>query len=541
MSKEILHLLIEHTPVAIAIFDRQMCYLAASRRWLKDYHLDNQNIIGTCHYELFPETSVDWRQIHQKCLAGASEKCDEDSFLHPDGTLDWLKWEIYPWRDREGEIGGIVIFTEIITEQKLLADKLRTSETKTRAVLEVMKDIVLVIDTQKEEVEVIPTNFSYSSLDREIETIEQTIEKLFSSSKVEQFSLPIQQALISQQTVSFEYSLPTNDSIKWYIANISPMSDSVVVWVARDITERKRIEQNLFAEKELAQVTLKSIGDAVMTTDDRGIIRDLNPIAEQLTGWQEKQAQGCSWNEVFRVVDEETQKPLSNIVQQVLQENCVINLSEKALLIARDGKEHAIEESASPIRDRQGRPIGTVIVFHDVTESRQLSRQLSWQATHDALTGLYNRREFERQVTLAIASARESGHVHVLCYLDLDRFKIVNDTCGHAAGDQILREVTILLQTRVRYTDILARLGGDEFGLLLPQCPFQEGQKIANILRKLIEDFCFSWQGQHFSLGVSIGVVKIDRTSKNWQSVLRAADTACYAAKARGRNCVYVS
>ncbi|ELR96968.1 EAL domain-containing protein [Gloeocapsa sp. PCC 73106] len=310
--------------------------------------------------------------------------------------------------------------------------------------------------------------------------------------------------------------------------------------LTQEIEERQRLEDTLFAEKELAQVTLQSIADAVITTDAQGNVRYVNPVAEQMTGWQAHEVQGLPLTEVFKIVNETTRESVNNPVIQALSEERIVSLAKDTILIACDGTEYAINDSAAPIRDRQGQIIGAVMIFQDVTESRYLTRQLSWQASHDVLTGLVNRRGFEQQLVEAIASAGSDEQQHALCYLDLDQFKVVNDTCGHAAGDELLRQITALLQQRVRVTDILARLGGDEFGLLLRQCRLCEATLIAETLKNLIHQFRFLWDGKTFIIGASIGVVAIDSTSQDLAGVLVAADAACYAAKANGRNCVHV-
>ena len=314
----------------------------------------------------------------------------------------------------------------------------------------------------------------------------------------------------------------------------------VIETLQQELDERT---QKLQQEKELAQVTLQSIGDAVITTDAVGKIVNINPRAEQLTGWSEDEAKGKNLSAIFYIINEYTRKPAPNPVEKVLKENKVFGLANHTILVARDATEYAIEDSAAPIRDRQGKMIGAVIVFHDITESRRLTRltnQLSWQATHDALTGLYNRRKFEQKLVEAIASAHNEDHQHALCYLDLDQFKIVNDTCGHQAGDELLRQITRLLSQQVRSSDILARLGGDEFGLLLHRCPLEIAIQIANKLIQLCEDFGFTWQDKTFTIGVSIGLVEIESSTENLDSLMSAADAACYAAKARGRNCVHI-
>ncbi len=311
--------------------------------------------------------------------------------------------------------------------------------------------------------------------------------------------------------------------------------------VGRDITVLKQTEETLFHEKELAQVTLQSIGDAVITTDATGRVEYLNPVAESLTGWSQLAARGVPLAEVFRLVHETTREPVMNPIEQALKENRVVGLANHTVLISRNNQEIPIEDSAAPIRNREGKIIGAVMVFHDVTQNRTLSRQLSWQASHDALTGLVNRREFERQVEQALSLAKLDYQVHALCYLDLDRFKIVNDTCGHIAGDELLRQITALLQGKIRKTDTLARLGGDEFGVLLNQCTLKQALRVANKLRECVHEFRFVWQEQAFTIGASIGLVGIDADSTSFAEIVSAADAACYTAKNRGRNRVYVA
>jgi diguanylate cyclase (GGDEF)-like protein len=334
--------------------------------------------------------------------------------------------------------------------------------------------------------------------------------------------------------------------------------------LAEDIIKRKRIEQDLSQEKELAQVTLQSIRDAVITTNAEGYIQTLNPVAEKLTGWQAQEAQGLLLTEVLRIVHEATYEPLENLATPALRESPPILLTEPlrvgaaarvsspnsspqdiqltdhTLLITRDGSEVAVDHSAAPIFASDGRLIGTVLVFRDVTQTRRMARQLVWQASHDALTGLVNRRGFEEHLERAVIGAKTQNQQHALCYLDLDRFKVVNDTCGHVAGDELLRQVAILLQTLVRTSDTVARLGGDEFGLLFYRCPLPQAAYIARALCDRIQQFRFVWQGKTFTIGGSIGLVVINAESQSRVSVLSAADVACYMAKNKGRSRVHL-
>lgn len=307
-----------------------------------------------------------------------------------------------------------------------------------------------------------------------------------------------------------------------------------------NIAEHELLEASLFDEKERAQVTLNSIGDAVITTDTAGHVTFLNPVAENMTGWSTGDACGQTLETVFQIINETTRKTVESPVARALRENRIVGLANHTVLIRRDGQELHIEDSAAPIRNRNGEISGVVLVFNDVSEKRMLALQLSYQARHDSLTGLANRSEFELALGKLISNAAALHRSHALLYLDLDQFKVINDTCGHGAGDLLLREIADLLKVKVRGSDTLARLGGDEFGVLLENCPSEKAQSIAQELLDTIKDFRFDWEEKTFSVGVSIGLVEITEDSGSAARMLSAADTACYAAKDMGRNQVQV-
>jgi diguanylate cyclase (GGDEF)-like protein/PAS domain S-box-containing protein len=312
-----------------------------------------------------------------------------------------------------------------------------------------------------------------------------------------------------------------------------------LVGVELDITERKLYEEALFREKESAQITLQSIGDGVITTDAKGVIDYVNPVAEALTGWRLEDSQGRAIEEIFRAFHEETCEPLENPLAVAIRRTRSIKSVRPMLLIRRDGNEIYVESTASPIRDGSGAVSGGVLVFHDVSEARELNRRLSYHASHDVLTGLVNRREFENRMERALKSAKARETSYALCCLDLDQFKIVNDTCGHSAGDALLGQVGALLKSKVRWRDTLARLGGDEFGILLESCSLDEAMRTAEALREAVRNFKFTWEERTFRLGASIGVVPISVDNADVASVLSAADSACQAAKEAGRNRVH--
>ena len=306
-----------------------------------------------------------------------------------------------------------------------------------------------------------------------------------------------------------------------------------------DMTTRKLLEQALYQEKELAQITLHSIGDAVITTDEQGYIKDFNPVAERLTGWQAKDAKHKPIAKVCKIVDGNTRQQLKNPAIRAIEERQAVSLSNHPTLISKTGEEFAIGDSAAPIRSTSGDIMGTVLVFHDVTEERGRSKQLAWQASHDPLTHLFNRKKFIQCLNEIIEESR-SKRSYILCYLDLDHFKAVNDTCGHAAGDKLLQQVSELWRDKIRKSDVLARLGGDEFGLLLYDCDLQDAVKITTSFCESIQSFRFLYAGKVFSIGVSIGVVPITSKRMDTEQVLRLADAACYTAKNKGRNRVQV-
>jgi diguanylate cyclase (GGDEF)-like protein/PAS domain S-box-containing protein len=312
-----------------------------------------------------------------------------------------------------------------------------------------------------------------------------------------------------------------------------------LVGVETDITERKLYEEALFREKESAQITLQSIGDGVATTDADGNVQYLNPVAEGLTGWKLDDAVGHSIDEIFRGFHEETCEPVENPVLVAMRRNRSIKSVRPTLLIRRDGNELYIESTAAPIRDPTGSVTGGALVFHDVTESRELNRRLSYAASHDILTELVNRTEFENRLARSLKSAKAMETSYAVLYLDLDQFKIVNDACGHSAGDQLLKQVGALLKSKIRWRDTLARLGGDEFGVLLESCSVEEAVRTAETLREVINEYRFTWDDRTFRLGASIGVVPITPATDDVAALLTAADSACAAAKDAGRNRVY--
>lgn len=307
-----------------------------------------------------------------------------------------------------------------------------------------------------------------------------------------------------------------------------------------DVTEHKELVRALFEEKERLRITLHSIGDAVISTDAQARITFMNPVAEEMTGWLGREAAGRRLPEVFHIVDEVTGETISDPVETCLSQMRPFYLSDGAVLLRRNGERRSVRDSAAPVRTASGEIIGAVLVFQDVTTARILQQALEHSANHDSLTGLPNRPFFEREIRRALDEVRQGAPRHVLCYIDLDRFKIVNDSAGHAAGDALLREVANLMRRISRPEDVPARLGGDEFALLLRNCSVVDGEAVAQRFLRDLAELRFAWNGRSYQIGASMGLAKIDAQSPRQDELMSQADIACYTAKTSGRNQVAV-
>jgi diguanylate cyclase (GGDEF)-like protein/PAS domain S-box-containing protein len=300
-------------------------------------------------------------------------------------------------------------------------------------------------------------------------------------------------------------------------------------------------EEALYHEKELAQITLQSIADGVIRTNAATEIEYMNPVAEELTGWNFDKAKGKPFRRILRSFYDTTKQSTSNPVEVCLNKKITLYGQRDITFLNREGTELKLDYVTSPIRNRYHEIIGTVMIFRDITEEHELAQQLEYQAKHDALTGLTNRAAMEDHLEQLISNLKQSAEVHALCYIDLDQFKIVNDTCGHIAGDQLLQRIsTIILNKIRRYRDTLARFGGDEFVLLLSDCPVGQAKRVAEEICKEIQEYRFVYDSKTFAIGASIGVVPLTADTADVNEALRMADNACYIAKEKGRNRVHI-
>lgn len=318
---------------------------------------------------------------------------------------------------------------------------------------------------------------------------------------------------------------------------INNMSASLQI---AQLREKEHADDTLFIEKSKAQITLEAIGEGVITTDINGFISYLNPAAENLLGVNMNYAAGIHLHEIFHIKTISEKENINYPISSCLEEGKPVHHDDSMILLGADGTEFIIRDNAAPLRTRDGKITGMVLVFHDFTHIQRISDQLTYQATHDELTGLKNRREFERRLKDLITTSDFETKEHALCFLDLDHFKIVNDTCGHIAGDTLLKEVSQLLCSQVRHNDLVARLGGDEFGIILVNCPLKQAVLIAENIKNAVKQYQCTWDQHVFEIGVSIGLMPITSTDCSSAEIMINADAACYIAKDNGKNRVHI-
>jgi len=463
------------------------------------------------------------------------------------GSLDvYLGESRGPTTDELDKLSGMVRLAGIAIKRQQDEELLRSSEARYRGLFENVIDGVYIASREGDIITVNPALVEMLGYDN--------AEDMKSAGKTTVLYVnPIDRervfARLEAEGVvkNFEYRLRRKDGSQIVVLENSRAildDDGQVVaheGTITDITDRKRAETRIFEEKERAQVTLQSIGDGVITTDADGNVDYINPVAQDLTGWDMRSARGTTVTDIMMIVNEHTRASVENPVIRCLKEGRVITLAENSVLITKNGDEVPIQDSAAPIRDRIGNIIGSVMVFHDVSKETRLFRQLSYQASHDTLTGLINRREFENRLIAALEKTRDNAEeTHALLYVDLDQFKVVNDTFGHTAGDALLRQLSEQIQSKIRSTDKLARLGGDEFGILLERCSEERAIEVAEDIRGSIEGYRFEWQDSFTTVRCSIGVVIITSENADVAGVMSSADVACYSAKDMGRNQVHL-
>jgi diguanylate cyclase (GGDEF)-like protein/PAS domain S-box-containing protein len=519
-SEQRLTVITDTFPGLISQLDADLRYVMANRRYADWFQVDPASLIGKSVLEFYGDTVfAGIEPALRRALNG--EMVTTEREIVAGAAVRHCQVTLTPHRNDAGDVVGIFVIHTDISERRSVELALRASQSflaRTGAAAGVggwELDLVSGQLTWSEEVR------RLHEVDADFQpTLEDAI-RFYSASSQELIRRAVNTGMERGAPWDLELELVSATGRQFWAratgtAEFENGKATRLIGAFQDITERRRLERELADSYERVRVTLESIGDAVITTDPKGRVQWMNPVAEAMTGWSKSEAQG---------------RPLPDV--------CSVG-RDPAVLVSRAGTEFAIEDSVSPIRDAAGQVLGSVVTLRDVTEQRRLSRELSHRAAHDSLTGLVNRAEFETRLTRLLANLTLDGTGHVLMYIDLDEFKLVNDACGHHAGDQLLRELSGLLQGCVRSRDTVARLGGDEFGVLLENCGIENGQRMAQLICDQMESYRFAYEGRRYRVGTSIGVVPVDIRWTSTAAVLQAADSCCYAAKDAGRNRVHL-
>lgn len=301
-----------------------------------------------------------------------------------------------------------------------------------------------------------------------------------------------------------------------------------------------RIEAELLEEQTRNKLTLELLKEGVIITDQSLDVVHMNPVAESLTGWPAFEAEGHNIKEIIRLIDSVNRERFEIPGLSAIQESRTIHVDQNLLLVNNQNDERAIELTIAPHYPAENNVCGSVMIIKDLSETKRLTSEIQHRASHDALTGLLNRQEFEYQLEKSIASAAMHDVQHVLCYIDVNQFKIINAQAGHTAGDYILKEVAHLLRSKIRSIDYIGRLGGDEFAILLFNHSLENARRTAQSLIDVFQGHNFSWETQSFELGLSVGVVPVTKESPEPAQMLTRAELTCYSAKERGRNQVHI-
>ena len=482
---------------------------------------------------LFPADGVseECMLIRQVLQAGSVSQY-ETVRLHKDGHRLDVAITLSAIRDLNGRVTGISKIARDIGERKRLDVELTRSLTRHQMLYHIAPAMMHTIDAEARLITVSDTWLARLGYCRE-EVIGRHAWDFLTPQSSDYARTSVIPKLFSTgrcEDVHYQYLRKDGGVIDVLLSATLERDADGNAWhslaILQDITDKMRFERELAEQNERLRVTLQSIGDGVITTDVDGKIYYLNPVAERLTGWANGDAIGRHLSQLFKLANGRNHNQAADIAEA----------REGTVLIARDGSLYDIEETVSPLLNDKSESIGMVLVFRDVTRQRQMTSEMSYRAAHDPLTGLFNRTEFDSRLQRALQSAKAHDGDHAVLFIDLDQFKVVNDACGHGVGDQLLKQVTSMLQTCVRGSDIVARLGGDEFGVILQRCGVDDALRIGQQICDQIDEFRFVHDEQRFRIGASIGLVQVDANWVSSSAILQAADSACYTAKESGRN-----
>lgn len=537
--------------LADAFRDHSICLLDEAGRvasWSAGATLgySTEDIVGVLHVCLFAPDAIAAGEPDRLLDEARRTGCAavQGWRLRKDGTRLWARTVMHALRDDSGVPKGFAMITHDLGDVRQLDDPLLQSDLRFRTVMEHSAVAMAVVGLDGQWLQVngaICELLGYSADELTTLTFQQVTHPLDLDG-----DLLLLDDLVAGRVPSYRLEkryLRKDGTIVWGLLAVALVRDALgqpqyFISQVQDISHLKEVEAELYEQRDRLQVTLYSIGDGVITTDVEGRIEFMNPVAESMTGWNLEEVIGKPHELVFKIVHSESGDPLDSPVKACLAERRTYYLHDRSVLLNRHGGRCDIQDSTAPIRALDGQIIGAILVFQDITKVRSMQRELEFKALHDVLTGLPNRRKFESVLGDSLQEARSAGVEHALCYLDLDRFKEVNDSAGHAAGDQLLRMVTEVLCKAVRSGDLVARLGGDEFVMILFRCPHEKARKIAQGMLETLAALHFPWEGGVHAITASMGLTRIHAQSGSVANIVREADIACYAAKRTGRNSV---
>ncbi|MGO1077353.1 PAS domain-containing protein [Inquilinus sp. CA228] len=540
----LLQAVMKGTPDLIYVKDRDGRYLLVNPAVEKVMGRAGIDVIGRHDTEIFPAETARALIENDRHALETGETFTTEEVAVVAGVSRIYSSAKAPLRDEHGAVIGLIGTSRDLTEMKTAEAALRRSEARWQFALDGAGDGIW--DWDIDTGHVFYSRQWKAMLGHEEDEIGATVGEW--SDRVHPDDLPSCWAIIDDHLAGrspdfvLKHRMRAKDgSWRWILDRgkvVERAEDGRarrIIGTHTDITDHVDLAEALFEEKERLRVTLHSIGDAVISTDALARVTFMNPAAEQMTGWPAEEAMGQPLRQVFRLIDE-AGAAVPDPVESCLERMQPYHLDDDVVLLARGGERRHIRDSAAPLRTPAGEIIGAVLVFQDVTRDRTLQQALAHSASHDSLTGLPNRLAFERALREACEQAQRDGREHVLCFMDLDRFKIVNDGAGHAAGDALLREVANLLRRRGREGDLVARLGGDEFALLLRDCAIGDGVTIARQIIRAVAGLRFTWDDKAYPIGASIGLTVVAADGTRADELLSQADVACYTAKTAGRS-----
>ncbi|HXP02251.1 MAG TPA: EAL domain-containing protein [Luteibacter sp.] len=535
--------LLDRAPAMIAYVDTAACYRYASPAYLEWMNITEADVVGRRMDELISPALYDRIEPELRAALAGMQVVADRAIHHDDGHR-YAQATFSPDLDSNGDVRGIAILLADISSRRVLEARLKESERRfSQAFRYAAIGMALVLPNGRwlqvnealcamlgyGEEEMMSTAFQVLTHPDDLAADLALVEKLLSGERLSYHMEKryvhrdghIVHAQLSVSLVRDEHGDPL-----YFISQV------------QDISERKAFEDALFRERELAEVTLKSIGDAVITTDPKLIVTSLNPIAEAMTGWSTHEAVGRPMDDIFQLRDPLTRQPIPNPLIMAVSKNSIVGLTTDAILVHRNGFDSPIEDSAAPIHDHAGNVVGGVVVFHDVSETRALALKMAHLAHHDTLTGLPNRALLTSRMEFAVTVAARRNQRAALLFVDVDHFKQINDSLGHAAGDALLQEVARRIRAAVRSDDTVSRLGGDEFVVLLPQIdgPSDASGVAEKVLAACSQAVGIGMDASALTISFSIGISVYPDDAVDAESLLRNADTAMYEAKMQGRN-----